>query len=67
MTFGLVPHLIAFAVVFAGGFGVGRIKNAAKLSAINAEIVALEAKAKSAAGVVVADFQAAIAKIKSWL
>lgn len=67
MIFGLVSHIIATLVVFAAGFGVGRIKNASKLASISAEIAVLEAKAKSVAGVVVADFEAAIAKIKTWL
>jgi hypothetical protein len=51
----------------AAGFGIGRIKNASKLKAISAEIAALEAKAKSAAGVIATDVLAAIAKVKTYL
>jgi hypothetical protein len=52
---------IAALVVAAGlGFGVGRIKSAAKLAAIKAELEKVEASA-------VADVKALAAKIKSLL
>lgn len=63
----ILEIVIAFIVGGGVGFGIGRIKNDSKLTAISTEISALEAKALSAAGVVKADVLAAIAKIKTWL
>lgn len=51
---------LAVLVAFAIGFGVGRIKNAAKLDAVKAEVT----KAETA---VSADAKALAAKIKSIL
>lgn len=50
--------LIAIVVAFAGGFAVGRIKNAKKLAAINMELKAVEAKAVKDAETVVAAVRA---------
>ena len=44
----------------AGGFGLGRVKNASKLAAIKAEIVKVE-------GVVSADYEKVVSAIKSKL
>jgi hypothetical protein len=47
-------------IVFVAGFAIGRIKNAAKLAAIEAEI-------KSVEEIVVGDAKKLVVAIKSWL
>ena len=55
---------LAVAVVsLAAGFGAGRIKNAAKLAAIKAEFVKIEAAAKAEEVAVVAKIKALFTKI----
>lgn len=44
----MIFEILGGAVLLAGGFGLGRIKNKKKLAAISAEISALESKASSA-------------------
>jgi hypothetical protein len=51
---------VAGLVLFGAGFGVGRVKNAAKLAAIGTEVKAVEGK-------VTADFSAVVAKIRQLL
>jgi len=53
--------IIAIVVAFAAGFGVGRIKNAAKLKAISAEFAKVGAEASAE---VKAFVEAVKAKIK---
>lgn len=57
--------LIVLLVAFAGGFAVGRIKNADKLKAIGDEVKSLEDKAKGLAQVAATDVMAAIVYIKT--
>jgi len=56
----MIVTAIVVVVAAAAGFGVGRIKNSAKLAAIRAEIAKVE-------GVVEADFKVVVAKVKSLL
>lgn len=56
----MVLAIAALVGALGLGFGLGRIKNAAKLAAIKAELVKIEGKA-------VVDFAAVVAKIKSLL
>lgn len=59
--------LLAVLFAFAGGFGVGRIKNSEKLKAISTEISNLESKAKGVATVISTDVMAAVTYIKGKL
>jgi len=43
----MVVEVIALAVAVAAGFGLGRVKNAAKLAAVKAEVAKLEASAEA--------------------
>ena len=55
---------VGIAVVsLVAGFGLGRIKNAAKLAAIKAEFVKIEAAAKAEEVAVVAKIKAIFTKI----
>ena len=54
----VIPVLVLGA--FVAGFGAGRVKNAAKLAAIKAEIAAVEGK-------LFADFASVVAKIRAKL
>ena len=56
----MLALLIVGVVGLVAGFGVGRIKNAKKLAAVNAEFKAIEGK-------VTFDANAVLAKIKSKL
>jgi len=51
-------EVILIVVALAAGFGLGRVKNASKLSAIGAELSKVEASAS-------ADVKALVAKIKA--
>lgn len=62
--FSILFHIVYSALVFGIGFGIGRIKNAAKLAAIRAELSLLETKAKSGTGVIAADFKRTVTNIK---
>ena len=44
----MILHIIYIAVVFAAGFGVGRVKNKAKLAAAQAELDAVKSAATKA-------------------
>lgn len=50
----MITLLVGTVLVFASGFGVGRVKNAQKLAAVNAEVAKIEGeiKAKLPPGVV---------------
>lgn len=50
----VMHEMVAGVVCLVAGVGLGRIKNAAKLSAIKAELVSLEQKAVSEARDVIA-------------
>ena len=54
----MVGTILVLAAVFAAGFGVGRIKNASKLSYLGAELNAAEAKASAEAKVLIARLRA---------
>jgi len=63
----MLVTIIVGLVGVAAGFGIGRIKNTSKLTAISTEVSVLESKALSAAGAVKADILDAVAKIKTLL
>ena len=56
----MILALVALAVSFGAGVGVGRIKNKAKLSAVSAELAKVE-------GSVVAEVKSLVAAIKAKL
>jgi len=56
----MITLAVVAVISAAAGFGAGRIKNAAKLAAIKAEVAKIEGVAK-------ADFEAIVTKIKSLL
>ena len=54
----MVTFILTVLVSGAAGFGLGRVKNAAKLAAIKAEVVKIE-------GEVVTDVKSVVARIKA--
>lgn len=64
---GVGAHVVYLLAAVAAGFGLGRIKNKAKLAAITAEISALEAKVKGAVTVVKDDIVSFIDRVKAKL
>jgi hypothetical protein len=54
----MILALVALAVSFVAGFGVGRIKNAGKLAAAKAELVSLEGKVAAEVAKVIAAVRA---------
>ena len=56
----MILALVALAVSFGAGFGLGRVKNASKLKAVSAEIAKVE-------GSVVAEVKSLVAAIKAKL
>lgn len=63
----MVGLLVAFVVGAGAGFGAGRVKNAAKLSAAKAELDKLEAGAINLAGAAVAEVKSVIAAVRAKL
>lgn len=63
--------LIVLALVVLAGLGLafylGQAKNASKLAAVKVEVSKIEAAAVKVEGVVVADYQKAVASIKAIL
>ena len=54
----MLIHILGSIALVAAGFGLGRIKNAAKLSAIGAYLTAAETKATTDVKTVIADIKA---------
>jgi len=55
-----ISFIVTVLVSAAAGFGVGRIKNAAKLAAIKAEVVKIEAEAVTEAKAIIARIKALV-------
>jgi len=54
----MIVTIVAALVVFAGGFATGRVKNAAKLKAIETTLKGYEASAVAEVKTLVADLKA---------
>lgn len=59
--------LLVGAVCLAAGFGLGRVKNAAKLAAVKTEVVKAEAELASLGVLVSSDVKTFVAKLKAKL
>lgn len=63
----MLSLLIVFLVGGGLGFGLGRVKDKAKLAAISAEISNLESKIKGLANVAIIDVMSAVTYVKAKL
>ena len=63
----MILEIGAAVVLVASGFGLGRVKNPAKLAAAKAELLALEAKAIGYGVAIPGELLSAIAAVKAKL
>jgi hypothetical protein len=63
----MIVEIVVGLVCVGVGFGLGRVKNAAKLAAVKAEIVVLEAKGLAAEASVVAFVKKELVALKAKL